>query len=102
MFEHACAPARFERRSFENDGVVDVSDAVYLLRWLFLGWATPECIAAMNTNGDARADVSDATYLLIHLFLEGPAPVAPYPRCGPGALPTDGATCEAPPANCKA
>ena len=60
-----------------------------ILDWLFAGEATPECVAATNTNGDGVTNITDATYLLNHLFSGGPAPAQPYPDCGPGVLPID-------------
>ncbi len=95
------AAARFRRGDCNDDGAVDISDGVCILTWLFLGGATPGCVAVTNTNGDEHADISDATYVLNHLFLGGPAPVAPYLACGPGALPMDEETCETPPSRCQ-
>jgi hypothetical protein len=89
---------RFVRGDCNDDGNVDISDALCTLNWLFLGGATPGCLAATNTNGDAAVDLSDAVYLLGYLFLGGPAPVLPFPACGPGLLATDGEMgCETPP-----
>jgi ELWxxDGT repeat protein len=90
----------FHRGDCNDDGTVDISDAVCILNWLFLGGAAPGCVAVTNTNGDAGEDISDATYLLNHLFLGGPAPVAPFSECGPGTLPTDERACEIAPNNC--
>lgn len=94
------ARTSFLRGDCNEDGGVDVSDAVCILAWLFQGRATPGCRAAANTNGDAQEDISDAIHLLDHLFLGGPAPVAPFPDCGSGTLPTDEETCGTPPETC--
>jgi hypothetical protein len=59
----------------------DVSDAVFLLTFLFLGGENPPCEAACNANGDPQADLSDAVYLLSYLFLGGPGLAAPFPAC---------------------
>ena len=91
---------RFLRGDCNDDGNVDLSDAVCTLNWLFLGGPAPGCLAATNTNGDEEVDLSDPVSLLNHLFLGGPAPVLPFPECGPGTLPTDAETCESPPNNC--
>jgi hypothetical protein len=90
----------FRRGDCNDDDKVDISDAVCVLNWLFLGADSPGCIAVTNSNGDAGADISDATYLLNHLFLGGPPPAAPFPECGP--MP-DGEelACETPPASCR-
>jgi predicted GH43/DUF377 family glycosyl hydrolase len=93
---------RFRRGDCNDDGNVDISDAVCILNWLFLGGETPGCVAVTNTNGDAGADLSDAVYLLGHLFLGGPAPVAPFPDCGSGLLLADEELgCGAAPAGCR-
>jgi ELWxxDGT repeat protein len=91
----------FLRGDANGDGLIDISDPVSTLGWLFLGSAAPACAAAANPNGDAEVDISDATYLLGHLFLGGPAPLAPFPGCGSGELPSDaGLGCEEPAADC--
>ena len=79
----------FRRGDCNDDGAVDIADAVCILNWLFVGEATPGCVAATNTNGDDAADITDATYLLNHLFSGGAAPAQPFPDCGPGMLPAD-------------
>jgi hypothetical protein len=91
----------FVRGDSNDDGHVDISDAVCVLNWLFLGAPESGCVAATNTNGDETADISDAVYLLGHLFLGGAAPVPPFPDCGPGTLPADEATCDTPPGSCQ-
>lgn len=97
---------RSERDSFlrgdcNDNGAVDISDAVCILNWLFATREEPACVAATNTNGDGVADISDATYLLSHLFQGGPPPVAPYPECGPGPLEADDELGCANPRNCQ-
>ena len=91
---------RFLRGDCNDDGNVDLADAVCILNWLFLGEATPGCVAATNTDGVGAVDITDPIYLLTHLFRGGPAPVAPYPGCAIGTLPEDEGTCETPPENC--
>ena len=89
------APVRFARGDCNDDGNVDISDAVCILKWLFAGEATPGCVAATNTNGDDDANIADATYLLHHLFSGGRAPAQPFPDCGTSELEADaGLGCE--------
>jgi hypothetical protein len=73
---------RFVRGDATGDGSVDISDAVSILAWLFLGDAAPGCRAAADANGDGAVDVSDPLALLSFLFLGGPPPPPPFPDCG--------------------
>jgi hypothetical protein len=92
----------FLRGECNDDGDVDIADARCLLDWLFVGGGEPPCLAATDANGDGALDLSDAVYLLGHLFLGGPIPVAPFPDCGPGSLPTDAELgCVVPPSPCS-
>ncbi len=80
----------FRRGECNDDGEVDISDAVCILNWRFSGTETPGCVAATNVNGDEAVDLSDAVWLLNYLFVAGFAPpVAPYPDCGSGWLVAD-------------
>ena len=92
---------RFLRGDCNDDGDVNVSDAVCNLNWLFGGPAPVGCAAALNTNGDAGVNITDAVSLLNFLFSDGSAPAAPYPDCGPGMLPADMAFGCANPPNCQ-
>ena len=96
------ANRKFLRGDCNGDGDTrGVTDAVFLLGFNFLGKEKPPCQAACDVNGDGDIDgVTDAVYLLTFNFLGGPAPVDPFPGCGP--LP-DGAklTCETTPEACR-
>jgi len=73
----AAGTGPFTRSDCNGDGNGDISDASFLLNWLFLGGAAPDCLAACNSNSDAAADISDASHLLNFLFLGGETPGAP-------------------------
>ena len=81
----------FLRGDCNDDGNVDISDAVCTLNWLFLGDAEPGCVAATNTDGAGVVNITDPIYLLTHLFLGGPPPVDPFPACGTSDLAADAA-----------
>ena len=75
----------FRRGDANDDGVVDISDAVHVLSWLFSGGEAPGCAGAADTNGDLAHDLSDGVSLLNHLFQGAPAPPPPGPdACGAG------------------
>ena len=58
---------------------VDLSDAVFIVEYLFLAGPVPAVWQAADVNDDDAINVSDPIYLLTHLFLGGPAPPHPYP-----------------------
>lgn len=78
----------FVRGDCTNDDEVNITDAVCTLDFLF-GGRLVDCIAASDSNGDAKVDLTDAVAVLGFLFSGGPNPVAPFPDCGPGELPSD-------------
>lgn len=53
-----------------RDGVADLSDAIALANYLFLGAKRP-CSNAADTNDDGRVDLGDAVYILQKLFATG-------------------------------
>jgi hypothetical protein len=78
----------FVRGDANQSGTVDISDAVAILGYLFLG--TPSgfgCLEAADIDGGGEVNISDPIGLLGHLFLGDPPPAAPYPGCGEGATP---------------
>jgi hypothetical protein len=70
----------FVRGDANGDGAVDISDAVALLEYLFLGGTEPQPLEAGDFNGIQDLDVSDSIYLLTYLFLGGPQPPPPFPE----------------------
>ena len=83
----------FIRGDCNGDGMVtgQVTDAVFLLNFNFLGGNPPPCAAACDINQDGMftGQVTDAVYILTHNFLAGPAPPAPFPKCGLSAVQSD-------------
>ena len=58
------------------DVSVDISDAVYLISYIFAGGPAPQPLLAGDTNCDSSVDISDAVYLIQYIFADGPAPCA--------------------------
>ena len=86
----------FIRGDANDDGVLNVSDAVFTLSFLFIGDEQPECLAANDTNDDGTLNITDVIRTLNFLFLGGTdAPPAPFPD--PGADPTRDLGCREPP-----
>jgi len=110
----ACAGAGYPILSDVNgDQGVDLSDAVYLLGWLFSGGPAPACtaggatlatgpeeccVACGDTNGDGELDLSDAVRILAWRFSGGGEPAcAPTPgdHCSALRVVVDGSWLEA-------
>ena len=49
----------FQRGDSNGDGVIDMSDAVHALAWLFLGGEEPGCVEAANMNGGNLINIAD-------------------------------------------
>ncbi len=59
-----------------GDQTVNISDAVFIINYIFIGGETPYPIEAADANGDRSCNVSDAVFIINHVFIGGPAPVA--------------------------
>ena len=85
---------RFVRGDANDDTQVNLTDAVFILSHLFMGEATPACLAAADSTGDRTLDLSDSVFLLNYLFNGGDAPPAPFPDCGTTRTNEDDLPCE--------
>ncbi|MEE3053156.1 MAG: thrombospondin type 3 repeat-containing protein [Planctomycetota bacterium] len=78
-------PIYFVRSICRNSNTnPQLSDAVYLLNFLFIGGERPSCLAACDTDGNGRANLTDSVQLLQFLFLGGVPPATwdgPNPIC---------------------
>jgi hypothetical protein len=57
-----------------SDGIVNISDAVYLIAYIFSGGLPPktECVGDADCSG--RVNISDAVFLIAYIFVHGEAP----------------------------
>ena len=85
--------ASFLRGDTNDDGVYDISDAIYILGYIFSGAAEPTCMDALDENDDGQVQIADAIYHFTALFLSGPPPAAPWGSCGVDPTP-DGLDCD--------
>ena len=72
----------FIRGDGNGDGAVDISDAVAILAYLYLGGAPPDCKDALDSDDDGALSITDPIYLLNFLFQNGPPIPAPGPEPG--------------------
>ncbi len=98
------ADPSFIRGDANDDGAVNIADAIYILQNLFAGGPLIPCPDAADANDDEAVNLADAIYLLQKLFAGGPAIPPPHPACGTdttaGAL--DLPPCEYSQENCTA
>ena len=59
----------FNRGDANGDRLVDVTDPVYLLDFLYLGGGSPRSYRAADANLDGSVDLGDPLTLLFHLFV---------------------------------
>ncbi|MBN1421749.1 MAG: proprotein convertase P-domain-containing protein [Planctomycetes bacterium] len=82
------------RGETNDDGRIDLADAIRILQLLF-GGAEIACWARADIDDDGVLDLADAMRLLAYLFADGPPPPPPFEA--PGADPTpDDLACPTP------
>ncbi|MBN1442138.1 MAG: hypothetical protein JXA90_05475 [Planctomycetes bacterium] len=95
----------FLRGDANNDGDINLSDAIYKLGYLYLGGPAPPCFDAADANDDGELNITGAINLLSWLYLGGPPPPDPGPAlpCGPDPTPDQyiNADCVYNPVNCE-
>ena len=76
------AAGRFLRGDGNDDGTIDLTDAITILNYLFLGGVVPGCLDAADADDDDEIQLTDGIYTLSFLFSGGAPPPAPWPGCG--------------------
>lgn len=62
-----------------GDDIVNITDAVYLIQFIFNSGPTPCPYIAADSNCDEIVNITDAVYLIQYIFNGGPAPCADCP-----------------------
>ncbi|MCS5626458.1 MAG: dockerin type I domain-containing protein, partial [Planctomycetes bacterium] len=85
----------FRRGDTDGNGTVELTDAVFILGYLFQGSTTPACLETADSDDNGKIDVSDAIRLLGWLFAGG-GPLAPpgSEECGRDPTPGDEGECD--------
>ncbi|MEC8935019.1 MAG: hypothetical protein VX958_06095, partial [Planctomycetota bacterium] len=96
--EADCPPV-FLRGMVEGAAGPGISDAVFILNYLFTGGRAPGCMKAADVNDTGVVDLTDAVYLLNYLFIGGAAPAEPV-ECGEDPT-EDELSCETPTEACQ-
>jgi hypothetical protein len=63
-----------KRGDANGDDEVTISDAVFLINYLFKNGSAPDPIQAGDANSDDEIDIVDVVYLINYLFKNGPPP----------------------------
>jgi hypothetical protein len=63
-----------EHGDVNNDGVVEVTDVVFLINYLFKNGPAPDPLYMGDANCDSTVEVTDVVYLINYLFKNGPSP----------------------------
>jgi len=75
--DHHCWPVKrtcwYEPGDADGSDVVDLADAVYIIRYVFSGGPEPMWLGG-DPNADCVVDLADAIYLIDYIFRGGPAP----------------------------
>ncbi len=61
----------------DGNGIITISDAVFLISYIFGGGAAPNPICLGDADGTGIITISDAVYLITYIFGGGPAPHCP-------------------------
>ncbi len=83
---------QFRRGDMDDNGLMNITDAVFLLNGLFGGGPNYTCAEAADADDDGKINLTDAVFVLNRLFGGGPVPPDPGPvNCGPdrGGSPAD-------------
>jgi len=84
----------FVRGDVDQNGVLDLSDPVNILLYMFTeGHGDLGCLSAADVNDTGAIDLADPIYSLGYLFAGGPPPRPPFPDCGSDPT-ADDLTCE--------
>ncbi|MBI4600901.1 MAG: hypothetical protein HY721_02975 [Planctomycetes bacterium] len=73
----------FHRGDVDQNGQLQLTDAIALLSFLFLGGGEPRCLEAADADDNGLLQLTDAIRILAYLFLGMAPPAAPGPPPGP-------------------
>ncbi len=63
----------------DASGRIDISDAVYLINYIFASGPAPQDAFSGDVDCNERVDITDAVYLINYIFASGAAPCAACP-----------------------
>lgn len=87
----------FRRGDVDSSGTLDLTDALRVLGYLFLGSGEPDCLETADADDSGRVELTDALRILNYLFLGGlvlPPPGPPPFECGQDPVDSPDVTCQ--------
>ena len=75
-------PAQLRRGDGDADGDLNITDAIFVLNFLFSGGRAPSCPDAADTDDNGKIEITDPIRTLGFLFLGGGDPPPPGITCG--------------------
>jgi len=77
----------FVRGDYKEDDGIDLTDAIAILGYEFLGTPPERCLDAADTDDSGALDLTDVIYLLSYMFTGGKEPPPPFQAPGPDPTP---------------
>lgn len=71
--------AEYKCRNANRNEIVNISDAVYLVAYIFGGGPAPDPLLSGDVDCSEIVNISDAVYLIGYIFGGGPEPWAACP-----------------------
>lgn len=72
----------FVRGDVDQNGSIELTDAINIIQFVFNIAATPDCLDAADANDDGSVNVTDGPFLLQFVFNIGSPPPLPFGVCG--------------------
>lgn len=79
VYQFTVLPALAACGDPDASGVVSISDAVYLINYIFASGPPPVSLGSADVDCNGLTTISDAVYLISYIFSGGPAPCAGCP-----------------------
>ena len=85
----------FVRGDADDNGIINLTDAIFNLNYLFIGGAEPTCQDSADADNNGSLQLTDGVFILMFLFNGGAPPPDPGAECGVDpADPADGMACD--------
>jgi len=85
----------FVRGDADDNGIINLTDAIFNLNYLFSGGAEPTCQDSADADNNGSLQLTDGVFILMFLFSGGASPPDPGVECGVDpADPADAIACD--------